>query len=170
VGPKGALANAFIYIKKGLEGKTFAVPATPVVIDQRGCWFRPRIVGIQTGQVLQVINSDPVTHNIHPMAEINREWNHSQGPGDPPMSRKFLKPEIMIPVKCNIHSWMHAYIGVVDNPYFAVSKEDGSFAIENLPPGTYTLGVWQEKLGTQEQQLTVAPHQNVVADFTFKGK
>ncbi|HZY72000.1 MAG TPA: carboxypeptidase regulatory-like domain-containing protein [Edaphobacter sp.] len=170
VGPKGALANAFIYIKKGFEGKTFAVPATPVVIDQRGCWFRPRIVGIQTGQVLQVINSDPVTHNIHPMAEINREWNHSQGPGDPPMSRKFLKPEIMIPVKCNIHSWMHAYIGVVDNPYFAVSKEDGSFAIENLPPGTYTLGVWQEKLGTQEQQLTVAPHQNVVADFTFKGK
>lgn len=170
VGAKGALANAFIYIKKGLEGKTFAVPATSVVIDQRGCWFRPRIVGIQTGQELQVINSDPVTHNIHPMAEINREWNHSQGPGDPPMSRKFLKPEIMIPVKCNIHSWMHAYIGVVDNPYFAVSKDDGTFAIKNLPPGTYTIGVWQEKLGTQEQQLTVAPHQDAVADFTFKGK
>jgi plastocyanin len=170
VGSKGALANAFIYIKKGLEGKTFAVPATPVVIDQRGCWFRPRIVGIQTGQELQVINSDPVTHNIHPMAEINREWNHSQGPGDLPMSRKFLKPEIMIPVKCNIHSWMHAYIGVVDNPYFAVSSDDGTFAIKNLPPGTYTIGVWQEKLGTQEQQLTVAPHQDAVADFTFKGK
>ncbi|MBN9618009.1 MAG: hypothetical protein BGO25_02540 [Acidobacteriales bacterium 59-55] len=170
VGSKGALANAFVYIKKGLEGKTFAVPATPVVIDQRGCWFRPRIVGIQTGQVLQVVNSDPVTHNIHPMAEINREWNHSQGPGDPPMTRKFLKPEIMIPVKCNIHSWMHAYIGVVDNPYFAVSSDDGTFAIKNLPPGTYTIGVWQEKLGTQEQQLTVAPHQDAVADFTFKGK
>lgn len=170
VGSKGALANAFIYIKKGLEGKTFAVPATSVVIDQRGCWFRPRIVGIQTGQTLEVVNSDPVTHNIHPMAEINREWNHSQGPGDPPMSRKFLKPEIMIPVKCNIHSWMHAYIGVVDNPYFAVSSDDGTFAIKNLPPGTYTIGVWQEKLGTQEQQLTVAPHQDAVADFTFKGK
>jgi len=170
VGSKGALANAFIYIKKGLEGKAFAVPVTPVVIDQRGCWFRPRIVGIQTGQTLQVVNSDPVTHNIHPMAEINREWNHSQGPGDPPMSRKFVKPEIMIPVKCNIHSWMHAYIGVVDNPYFAVSSDDGTFAIKNLPPGTYTIGVWQEKLGTQEQQITVAPHQDAVADFTFKGK
>ena len=170
VGSKGALANAFIYIKKGLEGKAFAVPVTPVVIDQRGCWFHPRIVGIQTGQTLQVVNSDPVTHNIHPMAEINREWNHSQGPGDPPMSRKFVKPEIMIPVKCNIHSWMHAYIGVVDNPYFAVSSDDGTFAIKNLPPGTYTIGVWQEKLGTQEQQITVAPHQDAVADFTFKGK
>lgn len=170
VGSKGALANAFIYIKKGLEGKTFAVPPTLVVIDQRGCWFRPRIIGIQTGQELQVVNSDPVTHNIHPMAEINREWNHSQGPGDPPMKRKFLKPEIMIPVKCNIHSWMHAYIGVVDNPYFAVSNDDGTFAIKNLPPGTYTIGVWQEKLGTQDQQLTVAPHQDAVANFTFKGK
>lgn len=170
VSPKGALANAFIYVKKGLEGKQFEVPATPVVIDQRGCWFRPRVIGIQTNQVLQIINSDPVTHNIHPMAEVNREWNHSQGPGDAPISRKFTKPEVMIPVKCNIHSWMHAFIGVVDNPYFAVSKDDGSFEIKNLPAGTYTLGIWQEKLGTQEQQLTVTPHHNTVANFTFKGK
>lgn len=170
VGSKGALANAFIYVKKGLEGKQFEVPATPVVIDQRGCWFRPRVMGIQTNQVLEIINSDPVTHNIHPMAEVNREWNHSQGPGDAPISRKFTKPEVMIPVKCNIHSWMHAFIGVVDNPYFAVSKDDGSFEIKNLPPGTYTLGIWQEKLGTQEQELIVTPHHDTVANFTFKGK
>ncbi len=170
VSSNGSLANAFIYVKKGLEGKTFETPATPVVIDQRGCWFRPRVMGIQTNQVLEVINSDPVTHNIHPMAEINREWNHSQGPGDAPLSRKFIKPEIMIRIKCNIHSWMHAFIGVLDHPYFAVSKEDGTFAIKNLPPGTYTIGVWQENLGTQEQQVTVAPHQDAVANFTFKGK
>jgi hypothetical protein len=170
VGPEGALANAFVYIKSGLDGKRFAIPADPVTIDQRGCWFRPRILGVQTGQVFQVINSDPVTHNIHPMAQINREWNHSQGPGDPPMQRKFLHPEIMIPVKCNIHSWMHAYIGVVDSPYFTVSAEDGSFAIHNLPPGTYTLGLWHEKLGTQEKQVTIAPRQTVVADFVFPPK
>jgi len=170
VGANGAVANAFVYIKSGLEGKKFAVPAQPVVIDQNGCWFRPRILGVQTGQTFQVINSDPVTHNIHPMAMTNREWNHSQGAGDPPMNRKFQQAEVMIPVKCNIHSWMRAYIGVLDHPYFAVSGEDGSFTIANLPAGTYTLGVWQEKLGTQEQQITVAPKGAATADFVLKAK
>jgi hypothetical protein len=170
VSSNGSLANAFVYIKGGLEGKQFAIPSAPVTIEQSGCWFRPRILGLQTGQVFQVVNSDPVTHNIHPMAQINREWNHSQGAGDPPIDRKFVKPEVMIPVKCNIHSWMHAYIGVVDNPYFAVSAEDGSFAIKNLPPGTYTLAVWQEKLGNQEQQITVAPKAAATAAFIFKSK
>jgi plastocyanin len=170
VSKRGALANAFIYVKGGLEGKTFAIPPTPVTIDQSGCWFRPRVMGIQTGQTLQVINSDPVTHNIHPMAEINREWNHSQGAGDAPIARRFIKPEIMIRVKCNIHSWMHAFIGVLTHPYFAVSKDDGSFEIKDLPPGTYTIAVWQEKLGRQEQQITVPPHGTAEANFTFKEK
>jgi len=170
VGRNGALANAFIYVKKGLEGKRFEVPASPVTIDQKGCWFLPRVLGIQTNQILQVINSDPVTHNIHPMGQINREWNHSQGAGDEPLARKFIKPEIMIPVKCNIHHWMRAYIGVVDNPYFAVTKQDGSFSIAGLPPGTYTIGVWQESLGTQEQEVTVAPHAASLLNITFKGK
>jgi hypothetical protein len=170
VSPSGALANAFVYVKTGLEGKHFETPSTPVVIDQKGCWFTPRVLGVQTNQIMQVINSDPVTHNIHPMAQINREWNHSQGPGDPPLDRKFIKAEVMIPVKCNIHSWMHAYIGVLDHPYFAVSKADGTFAIGNLPPGTYTIAVWQENLGTQERQVTVAPHSNAQMNFAFKGK
>ena len=88
----------------------------------------------------------------------------------PPIARKFIKPEIMIRVKCNIHSWMHAFIGVLDHPYFSVSQDDGSFAIKNLPPGTYTIAVWQEKLGTQEQQVTVAPNGTAQANFTFKEK
>ncbi len=170
VNPKGGLANVFIYVKGGLEGKTFAIPATPVTIDQHGCWFVPRVLGIQTGQVLQVVNSDPVTHNIHPMAQINREWNHSQGQGDAPLARKFLKPEIMIPVKCNIHRWMHAFIGVVDNPYFAVSASDGSFHIGNLPPGKYVIGVWHETLGTQEQTITIPPSGKIDVSFTYKGE
>jgi hypothetical protein len=170
VGPHGGLGNVFVYVKSGLEGKQFAVPSTPVTIDQQGCWFHPRVMGIQVNQELKVVNSDPVTHNIHPMAQINREWNHSQGPGDPPLERRFVKPEVMIPVKCNIHNWMHALIGVVDNPYFAVTKDDGSFEIKDLPPGTYTLEATQEDLGTQELQVTVAPHETAAAKFTFKGK
>src|ERR1700730_5979231 len=170
VSPNGSLGNVFIYVKAGLEGKNFEVPKTPVTIDQRGCWFRPRVLGVQTGQTMEVVNSDPVTHNIHPMAQVNREWNHSQGAEDPPMARRFLKPEIMIPVKCNIHSWMHAFIGVLDHPYFAVSNDDGTFEIKNLPPGTYTIAVWTETLGTQERQLTVAPHSKADANFTFKEK
>lgn len=168
VGKKDGLADAFVYISKGLEGKNFEVPSTPVTIDQRGCWFHPRVMGIQVGQELQILNSDPVTHNIHPMAEVNREWNHSMGPGDPPIHRKFTKVEVMIPVKCNIHSWMHAFIGAVDNPYFAVTKDDGSFTIPNLPPGTYTLSVWHDGMKTQDQQITVPASGKAEANFTFK--
>lgn len=170
VGRKGELANAFVYVKSGLDGKVFAVPPEPVVIDQAGCWFHPRVLGIQVGQVLKVVNSDPVTHNIHPMAQVNRDWNHSQGGGDPPLARKFVKPEIMIPVKCNIHSWMHAWIGAVEHPYFAVSGSDGTFTIANLPPGTYSLAVWQEKLGTEEQTITISPQAKATANFSFKGR
>ena len=166
----GTLANVFLYVKSGLEGKTFEIPAEPVTIDQNGCWFVPRVLGIQTGQVLRVVNSDPVTHNIHPMAQINREWNHSQGAGDAPLARKFLKPEVMIRVKCNIHRWMHAFIGVVDNPYFAVSGIDGSYEIRNLPPGDYVIGVWHETLGTQEQKVTIAPSGKASLSFTLKGE
>ncbi len=167
---KGNLGNAFVYVEKGLEGKNFAVPDAAVTIDQNGCWFRPRVLGLMIGQTLDVVNSDPVTHNIHPMAMVNREWNHSQGPGDPAMHRKFTKQEVMIPVKCNIHNWMHAFIGVVDNPYFAVTKDDGSFTLPNLPPGTYTVIVWHETLGTQSTTVTVPASGKADASFTLKAK
>jgi hypothetical protein len=170
VAPNGALANAFIYVKQGLEGKRFDPPSTPVTIDQSGCWFHPRVCGIQVNQEFDVVNSDPVTHNIHPMAMVNREWNHSQGAGDPPLKRKFTKPEVMIAVKCNIHRWMHAYIGVVDNPYFAVTGAGGGFTIPNLPPGTYTIGIWQENLGTQDRQVTVAAHADTQLNLSLKGQ
>jgi hypothetical protein len=111
-----------------------------------------------------------VTHNIHPMPKLNREWNHTQGPGDPPMIHKFPKAEVMVPVKCNIHGWMHAYIGVLDHPYFTVTGEDGKFTIANLPPGTYTLAVWTQTLGTQQQTITVPARGSAKADFTFQGK
>jgi plastocyanin len=170
VNPNGTLSNVFVYIKSGLEGKTFEVLATPVTIDQHGCWFQPRVLGIQIGQTLQVTNSDPVTHNIHPLAQVNREWNHSQGAGDKPLARKFLKSEVMIRVKCNIHSWMRAYIGVLDHPYFAVTSSDGTFEIANIPPGDYVIAAWHEALGTQEQKVTITPSGKVETDFSFKGE
>jgi plastocyanin len=170
VNPNGTLANVFVYIKSGLEGKRFDVPATPVTIDQRGCWFQPRVIGIQTGQVLQITNSDPVTHNIHPLAKINREWNHSQGAGEAPLARKFVRPEVMIRVKCNIHSWMRAYIGAVEHPYFAVTGSDGTFEMRDVPPGDYMIEAWQEALGSQEQKITVTPSGKIEADFNFKGE
>jgi plastocyanin len=170
VNPNGTLANVFVYIKTGLEGKKFEVPTAPAVIDQRGCWFNPRVLGIQTGQTLQVINSDPVTHNIHPLAQINREWNHSQGQGDAPLARRFINPEVMIRVKCNIHRWMHAFIGVVEHPYFAVTGSDGAFEIRNIPPGDYLIEVWTETLGTQQQKVTVSPAGEIETSFTFKGE
>jgi plastocyanin len=161
----GEVGNAFVYLKAGLEGKKFATPAEPVVIDQKGCWFAPRVIGIQTGQTLKVTNSDPVTHNIHPQPQRNRDWNQSQAPEDPPLSRKFAAPEIMIPVKCNVHNWMRAWIGVLDHPYFAVTRPDGSFELRNVPPGSYTVAIWQERLGTQEQTATLGSE----LTFTFKG-
>src|SRR5947209_5243617 len=101
VGPRNGLADAFVYIQKGLEGKLFAPAQSPVMIDQKGCWFRPYVLGVQTGQTLQIINSDLVTHNIHPMPQVNGEWSHSQGAGDPPMNHKFTRAEVMIPGKRN---------------------------------------------------------------------
>lgn len=170
VGRKGALVNAFVYIKTGFEGRKFEPPADPVVIDQHGCGFVPRVIGMQTGQALKAVNSDPVTHNIHPRAKVNREWNQNQPEGAEPAVRKFAFPEVMIRVKCNIHPWMKAWIGVVDNPYFAVTGADGGFEMKNVPPGVYTIEAWQEALGMQEQQVTVAASGKAAAEFTFKGE
>jgi hypothetical protein len=170
VNPDGTLANVFVYVKSGLEGKTFEPPSTAAVIDQKGCQFGPRVIGLQTGQLLNVTNSDPVTHNIHPLAEINRAWNQSQDPGSEPLKRHFQTREIMIRVKCNIHSWMRAWIGVVEHPYFAVTGKEGTFTIPNLPPGDYTLEAVHEVYGKQELKVSVPASGKQEVAFTFKGE
>src|SRR5260370_26255042 len=119
VGKDAGLANAFVYIQSGLEGKVFEPVQESVTLDQHGCMFAPRVIGIRAGQTLRVTNSDVVSHNIHPLPKNNREWNQQQEPQAPDLQRKFARTEILIPVKCNVHSWMHAYIGVVEHPYFA---------------------------------------------------
>jgi plastocyanin len=169
VNPDGTLANVFVYIKTGLEGKTFEVPKEPVTLNQHGCMFRPHVLGIRAGQTFLVANSDPVTHNIHPQPTINREWNQGQPPGSGNLERVFARPEVMIPVKCNVHAWMRAYIGVVDHPYFAVTGDQGTFEVKGIPPGEYAVEAWHEKYGTQEQKISLTPSAVQDIEFTYRG-
>lgn len=164
------LSNVFVYVKAGLEGKAFPRPEQPVVLEQKGCQFSPRVFATRAGQTFQVTNADPVTHNVHPIARNNREWNQSQGPGAAPIQRKFVWPEVMIRIKCNVHSWMRAWAAVMEHPYYAVTGADGSFSIGNLPPGEYTLEAWQEKLGTKEQKIRIEPSGKVEIAFQFEGE
>jgi plastocyanin len=168
VGEGGGLSNAFVYIQTGLEGKKFEPVQQPVILDQKGCLFAPRALGIQAGQPLTLRNSDQVQHNVHPVPKNNREWSESQAPGTPDVQHKFARTEVMVPVKCNIHQWMHAYIGVVEHPYFAVTGPDGSFDLTNVPPGDYTIAVWHEKLGDQTKPVHLGASGNEAVDFTYK--
>jgi plastocyanin len=168
VGKGGGLANAFVYIRTGLEGKNFEPVKETATLSQRGCLFVPRVVGVRAGQTLAVKNADPVSHNIHPMPKNNREWNEQQSPESPVAEHRFGRPEIMIPVKCNVHSWMHAFIGVVAHPYFAVTGPNGSFEWSNVPPGDYTVDVWHESLGVQTKQAHVAASGHAAVDFTYQ--
>ena len=167
VNSDGTLPNVFVYIKSGLQQSNFPVPSQPAVLDQRGCIYVPHVLGVMVGQELKVISSDPTTHNVHVLPKDNREWNQSQIPGAAPIVKKFTHPEIMIPVKCNQHPWMRAYIGVTSNPFFAVTGSDGTFTIKGLPAGNYTLAAWTATFGTQEQNVSVQAGQSATADFTF---
>ncbi|HXJ95495.1 MAG TPA: carboxypeptidase regulatory-like domain-containing protein [Terriglobia bacterium] len=167
VNSNGTLPNVFVYVEgRGIQ--TYKPPSTPVTLAQRRCEYEPHVLGIMVGQPLQVTTEDPTTHNVHVMPKDNRSWNVSQQPGSQPLIERFTHPEIMIPVKCNQHPWMKAYIGVTTNPFYAVTGNDGTFTIPNVPPGQYTLGVWTATFGTQKKQVTVEAGKAVTADFTFE--
>ncbi|HZE81546.1 MAG TPA: DUF2012 domain-containing protein [Candidatus Polarisedimenticolia bacterium] len=163
----GKLANVFVYVKEGLPQGTFAVPKDPVVLDQKGCRYIPHIVGIMAAQPLKITNTDTADHNIHDMPSNNKAFNESQMPTDKPITKTFANAEMMIPVQCNQHPWMRAYINVMTNPYFAVSAADGSFEIKNLPPGEYTIAAVHEKFGEQTMKVKVAPQETVKAPFVY---
>jgi plastocyanin len=165
---KGGLANVFVYVKDGLGSRTFDVPKDPVVLDQSGCKYHPHVLGVMTGQTVQIKNDDQTTHNIHPTPKDNREWNESQPPQTAPIEKTFAREEIMLPVKCNQHPWMKMYVNVVKSPFYAVTGPDGKYEIKGLPPGEYTIAFVHEKLGEQDQKVTVGPKEAKTADQSFK--
>ena len=167
VAKDGKLANVFVYVKEGLPQGNFAVPGEPVVLDQKGCRYNPHMLGIMAGQPLKITNTDTADHNIHDMPSNNPPFNESQSPTDKPVIKKFSTPEMMIPVQCNQHPWMRAYINVMSHPYFAVSGPDGTFEIKNLPPGEYTIAAVHEKFGEQTMKVKVGPKETAKAAFSF---
>jgi plastocyanin len=162
------LANVFVYVKEGLGNRTFAPPSEPVVLDQSGCRYHPHVLGVMAGQTVKIVNSDPTTHNIHPTPKDNREWNESQAPQAPALEKSFAREEIMLPVKCNQHPWMRMFINVTKSPFYAVTGPDGKFEIKGLPPGEYTLAFVHEKLGEQDQKVTLAAKESKTLDLSFK--
>ena len=164
----GKLGNVFVYVKGGLPaGATYAAPTEAAVLDQDGCLYQPRVFGVMTGQPIEIRNSDPVLHNIKAVPQKNRGFNISQPTEGMKTTRTFTTAEVMVPLECNVHGWMNAYAGVMSHPFFAVSKEDGSYEIRNLPAGTYEIEAWHEKLGTKTTSVTVPEGGGATGNFTF---
>ena len=164
----GGIQNVFVYVKEGVKG-TFPAKTDPVVIEQKGCLYSPRVVGLQTGQPLKYVNDDQTLHNVHGMPKDNPQWNFAMPKFVKQKETSDLtKPEIMVHVKCDVHPWMSGYVGVLPHPFFAVSGKDGTYTIEGLPPGEYTIEAWQEKLGAQTAKVKVDGNGTTTSDFTFK--
>jgi len=167
VGEGGALKNVLVYVKE-VPG-SFPPASQPVVLDQSGCWYSPHVFGLQTNQPLEIVNDDPTMHNINAKPVQNPPFNIAQPQKGMKMTKSFPKPEVPVKFKCNVHPWMNAYAGVFTHPFFAVSGADGSFTLQGLPAGTYTVEAWHEKFGTQSQQVTVGDGETKSVSFSFSG-
>lgn len=168
VGADGGLQNVFVHIKDGLDPDYgFDTPTEEVVLDQDGCMYRPRVLGIRVGQTLKVLNSDPTMHNVHALPMANLEFNKSTPVQGSSTTAVFTVPEVMVRFMCNVHGWMAAWVGVKEHPFFAVTGADGTFSMEGVPPGTYTVEAWHEVFGTQTMTVTIGDSQRQTADFTF---
>jgi plastocyanin len=167
VGDGGGLGNVFVHVTSGLDGRRFPVPAAPVVIDQQQCWYAPRVVGVRVGQALEVRNSDPLLHNVRAAAALNQPFNQGQPAAGMKYTHTFSIDEVMVPITCDVHAWMRAWVGVVSHPYFAVTDASGAFELPDLPPGTYTVEAWHEAAGTVSGSVTVAPRGTATLTLTL---
>lgn len=166
VGDEGKLGNVFVYVKEGLSG-SYPAPAESAVLNQEGCTYKPHVSGVMTGQKLVIKNSDDTLHNVHALPQKNAEFNQGQPFKGMVLEKKFTTPEVMVKFKCDVHPWMGAYMGVLDHPFFAVTKADGSFEIKGLPAGDYVLEAWHETLGTQTQSVSIAADSSAGVAFEF---
>ena len=166
-GAGNALADVVVYVSAGAPDE--AAPSTAAVFTQKGCRYIPHILAFQVNQDLKIKNEDQTSHNVHPQSKVNREWNKSQPPGAPAIMESYDKPEF-IPVKCNIHPWMHGTFAVLKNSHYAISNENGAFTLPNLPPGKYTITAWQESYGEQSQEVTITGSETKAISFVFKAK
>ena len=155
----GRLANVVVYVKDGLDGRSFPAPTGKVTILQEGCRYVPHVAAAMVGQPVEFVDTDDTLHNIHPIPKSNAEWNQSEMPNGS-FARPFTAAEIMIPIKCNQHPWMKMYLSVLSNPFFAVTGKDGSFALKGLPPGTYTVTAVHEKFGERDMKIAVGPKED----------
>lgn len=167
LGEHAALANVVVYIKSGLGQYRYDQPKDPAVLDQINCMYVPRVLAFRTNQPFEIKNTDPTTHNIHPIPRINQPWNRSLSAGAEPFVTTFPHPELAIPVVCNIHPWMRAYLFVFANPYFGVTTKSGAFDLSNLPSGTYTIEAWHERFGALDQIVTLGAKETKSIAFTF---
>ena len=168
LGPGNTMGNIMVWVSEGLPaGQTWPAPETPVVLDQDGCVYKPHVMGIMVGQPYRILNSDGILHNIHTLPQINPQFNRGQPATVKEITTTFPKPEAMFQVKCDVHPWMSAYIGVFTHPFFSVTGTDGEFTISGLAPGTYEITAWHERLGTQEASVTVGVDETMNQDFTF---
>jgi plastocyanin len=168
LGPGNTMANILVFVSKGLPaGKTFPVPKTSVTLDQDGCVYKPHVMGIMVGQTYRILNSDGILHNIHTLPKVNPAFNRGQPATVKEMTTTFPKPENVFQVKCDVHPWMSAYIGVFTHPFFAVTGPDGKFSLPNLDAGTYEITAWHERLGTQSASITVAANETKAQNFKF---
>ena len=164
----GGLANAFV----NLQG-TFAstpVPAQPVALDQRGCLFVPRVVGARVGQTLQITNGDSTAHNVHSLSTRGNAFNTSQPMQGMVYKFQLKTDDVVMAIKCDIHSWMISYVGVATHPYFAVSGADGAFTIPRVPAGRHTIQIWHEQYGRLTRTVDVKAGATATIDFSYTGK
>ena len=168
----GSLQNVFVYVKDNFDGYTFAIPTEKVTLDQHGCRYTPHVFGVRAGQPVEMTSSDQTLHNVHAMPMKNQEFNVSAPVAGWRKTQIFTVPEVMVPFKCNVHSWMNAFVGVMAHPFFAVTAADGKFSLQGIPPGTYTVEAWHEKFGTRTQQVTIGakPAQDITFSFTSAAK
>ena len=170
VNDDNTLRWVFVYVKEGLGDQEFGVSGEEVVLDQQGCMYEPHVIGIQAGQTLKILNSDPLLHNIHALPEQNRPFNFGMPTAGQEREQSFRVPEVMVRIKCDVHPWMESWAGVTEHPYHSVSGEDGSFSIDNLPAGDYVIEAWHERFGTQTQNVTVGDDEAATVDFSFGGE